>query len=287
VDFPELKEYNQGKYFKYGQGVIEVNNDFIDTEADILESDFSNPVAYQSNVFDMSMERMNLIELEEGDNLDFTAVTDSSGVARFAIPEDIFEVGDLVRIRESLNTAYNGDWVVETVGAGWVEFTGLPFDTDTTGSMAKLDYVYSNDEDVFLVVNVPNYELYKFSGVPLFLLETASVSALAVGYFDIINTNKQINGDFLYSLSFGGIDDPAHYQITLTERYFDLLGRVLNDPVKLFSVAHLPLHVYDRLDFLSPVTIKTMDTTNRYYLNRITGYKESYLPCTLELIKLP
>jgi hypothetical protein len=81
--------------------------------------------------------------------------------------------------------------------------------------------------------------------------------------------------------------DNRQYQIPLTDKYFRLLGRVLNDPVKLFSTAHLPNVVYRQIDFLSPITIRTLETTNQYYVNRITGYKESYLPCTLELIKLP
>ena len=69
--------------------------------------------------------------------------------------------------------------------------------------------------------------------------------------------------------------------------YFRLFSQVLNDPVKLIQTAMLPYDVYNRIDFLRPITIKTLESTNMYYLNRVTGYKESYLPCTLELIKLP
>src|SRR5690606_10639752 len=36
IDFEELKSYNQGKFFKYGQGVINVSNDFLEPDAEIL-----------------------------------------------------------------------------------------------------------------------------------------------------------------------------------------------------------------------------------------------------------
>jgi hypothetical protein len=234
----------------------------------------------------MSMERLNLIELSEGDSFEFTGVTDSSGVARVAIPEDVYLVGDLIRISESIDPSYNGDWVVATIGAGWVELTGMTYSTNTTGTIAKLEYDYSNDDDVFILINVPNYSVPNFSGNDSFLLETTAKTSMGFAYFDLIDTGRQVNEDFIYSLSFGGIESPLQYQVTMTEQQFRLLGKVLNDPVKLFSEAHLPYHVYNQIDFLSPVTIRTEETQNEYILNRITGYKESYLPCTLELVKI-
>jgi hypothetical protein len=77
-----------------------------------------------------------------------------------------------------------------------------------------------------------------------------------------------------------------HYQVTMIDSYFRLFSQVLNDPVKLLCTCHIPYALFVQLDFLSPITIRTIETTNEYYLNRISGYKESYLPCTLELIKI-
>jgi hypothetical protein len=287
VDFNELKDYNVGQFFKYGQGVIDVDNDFLENIQTVIESDFSNPIAYVNGVLDMSLERTNLLELDEGENTEVASVTDASGNARFNIADDIFLIGDLVRLTDSSNKVYNGDWVVTNVSAGWVEFLGTPFATDATLTATKLDYVYGNSNDVFLFVNVPDYSLPKFSGRDFIYLEGNSENNWAVSYFDLINTNRQINADFIYSLSFGGIDDPLHYQTTMIEQYFRLFGRVLNDPVKLLSTATLPYDVFNRIDFLSPITIKTIESSNSYYLNRISGYKESYYSCLCELIKLP
>lgn len=293
VEFEELKNYNQGKFFKYGQGVIDVNNDFLSPDEDILESDFANPVVYLNPVFDASLEKTNLIELEEGESFEFSDVAnDGYGDAAFNIgSSDPFLIGDLVRVSDSTNEVYNGDWVVKSVDGVHVIFNGLPFDTAASGNLVKLSYKYSSSEDVFLFLNIPNYPVSNFSSAPIVFdsgtFYPIELTNVAIAYFDLINTGRQINRDFIYSLSFGGIDDPLHYQVTMIDSYFRLFTRVLNDPVKLFSVAHLPYAVFHGIDFLSPITVKTIETTNQYYLNRISGYQESYLPCQLNLIKLP
>lgn len=292
IEFEELKNYNKGKFFKYGQGVIEVNNDFLTPDKSILESEFANPIAYLNPVFDASLEKTNLIELEEGETFQFSDVAnDGFGDGAFNIGStDVFLVGDLVRIENSTNAVYNGDWVVKSLDGVHLVFNGLPFDTAATGDIVKLNYKYSNSDDVFLFLNIPNYPVSDFSSATIvfdsgtfYPIELANIG---LAYFDLINTGRQINLDFIYSLSFGGIEDPLHYQVTMIDSYFHLFSRILNDPVKLISTATLPYDVYNKIDFLSPITIKTLETTNEYYLNRISGYKESFLDCELELIKL-
>jgi hypothetical protein len=293
VEFEELKTYNQGQFFKYGQGVIEVNNDYIEPDTDTLESDFSNPIAYQSAVFDMSIEKTNLIELEEGESTTFEGVGDDGlGNASFDLANQIFIVGDLVRISDSSNAIYNGDWVVSSTpfSGGDIALSGVPYNTTATGTVTKLNYKYSSSEDVFIFLFLPNYQVSKFSGAQIFLSNETyyplQITNVGLAYFDLINLGRQINQDFIYSLSFGGIDDPLHYQFTMIESYFRLFSRVLNDPVKLFSTAQIPYSLYHQIDFLRPITIKTLESVNQYYLNRITGYKAHNKDSTLELIKL-
>lgn len=287
VDFDEVKDYNIANFFKYGQGFIIVNNDFLPETESVIESEFSNPFSYINGVFDMSMERTNLIELDEGDSVDVTSVTDSSGNARFNISDDIFSVGDLIRIEEMTNPVYNGEWVISGVGAGWLEVVGGVFDTDSTGTLMKLDFIYNNSDDVYLLVNVPQYSVPKFSGNDFIFLEANSESAWAVAYFSLLNTNRQINTDYKQSLSFGEIQDPLFYQRTILETYWSLVSRVLNDPVKPICTGIMPTNVYRSIDFLRPVVIKTLDTSNTYYIDRMSGYKSSYEPFEIELIKLP
>jgi hypothetical protein len=271
--------------FAYEKGEIDVDNDFLNDSEDILESDFSNPIGYLNQVFDMSIEKTNLLGIETDTSTEATAVTDSFGQARFAIPEDIFLIGDLVRIEESTNPDYNGDWMIETIGAGFVEMSGLLFDTTATAKLTKIIVKYTESGDVFIMHHIPLYSVSNFSGLATIRLENTDLATMAVAFFNLLFQGRPINYDFINSMSFSGSGE-LHYQQTLIDQYFRLFSHTLNDPVKLLSTAHFPYALFERIDFLRPITIRTIETTNMYYLNRITGYKESYYPCTLELIKL-
>jgi hypothetical protein len=150
-----------------------------------------------------------------------------------------------------------------------------------------MNFLYSSSDNVYILRHVPLYTVNKFSGLNSIKVENSAYETLALGFFNLLYTGRQVNTDFKYSLSFSGEGNPLHYQHTLIDQYFGLFTRVLNDPVKLFCTATLPYYLFSQIDFLSPVVIRTEESQNTYYINRITGYKESYLECTIELIKLP
>lgn len=287
VDFDDLRDYNIQNFFKFGQGSVNVDNDFLADSQNLVESDFSHPQGYINSVFDMSMDRLNLIVIEQDKGTNATAVTDSAGVARFAITEDIFLVDDLVSINDSTVPNYEGDWIVSAVGAGYVEFYGLPFNADAVASLTKFVFSYNETDDVYLMVNIPSYDVSNFSGFSNIHFEDTDYTNMATAYFNLLNTGRQINDDYRQSLSFGEISSPFFYQRTMIETFWSQVGRVLNDPVKLFSTVNLPYHIFIAIDFLSPFTIRTLESSNMYYLNRATGYKGKEKDAILELIKLP
>lgn len=273
--------------FTSGDGQIEIDNDFLEDSGEMLESDFTNSQSYIHPIFDMSIERLNTLDLESIENTNATTVSDSSGVARFNGIEDIFVADDLVRISDSPVSSYNGDWIVETVGSGWVEFRNLLYASDSTAQLDLMKHVYTGDEDVYAMFVIPQYSISKFSSLDRFLLEANFRTRMAVGYFNMLDTGRQINEDFTQSLSFGITDSQFAYQRTMLDTYWSVAGRVLNDPVKELATVNLPHKVYTSFNFLSPVTIKTLDSSNLYYLNRITGYKGKEFDSISELIKLP
>lgn len=288
TDIDNLQEYNISTFIKYGAGVITVDNDFIDESVDVLESDFAAPISYINGTFQMSMERIPFVEFDT-EGTEVTSVTNPGfDIARFNVAEDIFAVNDLVRISESTNEAYNGEWIVDNVSAGWVQFQGIVFDTDATATIEKLIHKFSTEDNVYLFINVPNYDLNDAAGGDgLFYINQNFFFDAAIAYFNLLNTGKQINTDYKQGLSFGSIINPLSYQRTMLQDYWSTFGRILNDPVKLRSAAYLPWKVHNELDFLRPLMIKTLETINLYYCNRERGYQNSYMPCELELIKLP
>lgn len=293
----DLREYNISSFYKYGEGVIQVENEFLQDTSSIMESPYSSPISYIHPHLNMSIERVNFVELDETEEMEITSVTNSSGTPRFNIAnadlpdEALFSVGDLVRLKTT-NINYNGDYVVDSIvdagSTGYFTVRGLVYTDDATGDVIRLIHNLTSDDSVYLLINTGPKAVSYFSPTNTsFYIKGTEVSTFTVGFFNLIKNGTAINLDFRQSLSFGQITDPLFYQKTMLDTYWGTVDNILNDPVMLISIAHLPLHIYRMISPLTPVFIKTMETTNEYYVNRITGYKESYLPCTIELIKLP
>lgn len=288
TDIDNLQEYNISTFIKYGAGVITADNDFIDESVEVLESDFAAPISYINGIFQMSMERIPFIEYDTEES-EVTSVTNpGSSIARFNVSDDIFLVNDLVRISESTNSGYNGEWLVDNVSPGWIQVQGLSFDTDATAKIERLLHKFTTDDSVYLFINIPNYDLNDAAGGDgLFYINQNFFFDAAIAYFNLLNQGRQINTDYKQGLSFGSIVNPLSYQRTMLQDYWSTFGRILNDPVKLRASAYLPWKIHNDIDFLRPLMIKTLETTNLYYCNRERGYNNSYTSCELELIKLP
>lgn len=285
----QVEGYNNARLVKYGAGVIEVNNDYIEKEGAILDSDFKAPVSYVNGAFAASLERTNFLDLEENEQDEFTGVTDASGVARFSVADEtIYNVGDLIRISDSTDDSYNGDFVVSDRGSGFITVYGGSFSSNATGTIHSLLYKIGSDDGVYLFINAKAKSdlTGDFSAHSEITLEVVSYARMGYAFFNILNTGLQISTDYKQGLSFGDVDNPQSDQRTLIDKYWGVVSRVLNDPVKVECIGHLPKIVFDRITPLRPIRIKTETTNNLYYLNRIGGYKESYLPCEVDLIKL-
>lgn len=288
-DDEDLRQYNISNFISYGSGNITVDNDFIDNSSDIVESDFTSPITYLSGVFDMSMERIKFVELSEIDDKEITSVTDSSGVPRFQISnaDNLFKVGDLVRL-ETESDSYNGEWVINAVTSSYITVIGGVYDNNSSGSATLLKHEFTTDSNVYLFIVVPSVANTFFSSkTPMYLEESDTFTSASIAYFNLLANNRLINKIWKQSLSFGTINDPLSYQLTIVDTYWPVLKRILNDPVMLRGLGYFDKITYDQLvTFLRPLMVKTNETTNLYYLNRLIGYESGHEPCDVELIKL-
>lgn len=290
-DADSVKQYNLSNFISYGSGEILVDNDFIDNTADILESDFKAPITYLNEIFSASLERTQFLQLEENGDQNFTSVTlTGMSDAKFNVPDDtIYTAGELVRISDSTNAYYNGEYVIfqTGVGTGFITLRGVDFDTDATGKITKLSHTLGADDGVYIFINT-QYDILNvrnYSRLPFFDGVTGGTNN-AYAFFNIINTGMPINDMYKQGLSFGNTNNPLSYQRSLVDTYWGQVGGILNDPVKIKSIGHIPRLTFSRITPLRPIRIKTEETNNLYYLNRIGGYKESYLGCEVDIIKL-
>jgi len=275
----DLRKYNVSNFISYGSGEIVIDNDFTESSADVVNSDFTSPITYINGAFDTSMERINFVEFDEIDDLEITSVTDSSGIARIQIADadDLFTVGDLVRLETNVST-YNGEWVINAVTSTYITVNGFEYDTTATGTATLLRHKFTTDESVYLLAITPNLSTLFFSSKAQFYLgASSSFTSASLSYFNLLSNGREINAKYKQSLSFGSVNNPLSYQRTMLDTYWPIFGKILNDPVMLRCVAYFNLVKYDQLKtFLRPLRVRTNTTNNLYYLNRITGYKSGH-----------
>lgn len=285
----DLRQYNVNNFISYGSGNITIDNDYLENSANIIESDFTSPITYLNGVFDMSMERINFVELDEIESKDITSVTDSSGTPQFNISnaDDTFAVGDLVRIEDSTVEGYNGDLVINAVTTTYITVNGPAYSATATGTATLLRHQFTTDDNVYLFVNVVNVQNMFYSSINSMLIDNTTFTSASLAYFNLLANGRQINTKYKQSLSFGKVNNPLSYQQTILDTYWPIFSQILADPVKLFVNGYFNRNKFTALkSFLRPIRIKTNETNNLYYLNRITGYKSGHEECEAELIKL-
>lgn len=288
----EVEEYNDSNLVTNGGGSIEVDNDFLGKSGEFIASDFSAPFDYYNAVFDSPLARLNFNTLELGDNFAINTINDDSGTLEIEVPSGHgIRVGDLVRIKDSLVLQYNGDWAVSAVTATTIHPREVSYAGDADFTLTKLNTVRNASQDVFIAIDSGPQDMADFTGKPFILIshdETITGSGgdrPSLAYFNMPDVNKPIN-DLVQGAAFGRGNNQLSYQQTLLESYYHLFGKILQDPVMLKPTAYIPYKVFLDIDFLRPVYIKSIESVNMYYLNRITGYDSSFKPCTLELIKI-
>lgn len=283
-----LAGYNIKNFIKYGDAVINIDNAYISKEADVVESDFISPVTYLHNKFDMSMDRVKFTELIDDEEYEVTSVTASASTPRFNIVSTGLSVGDIVRI-ETDNDTYDGEWVIKTVNASYIEVTGPVYDIDVTGTVTLLKHKQTTNADAVLLINAAGVSTLFVSSRPAIWFDggNTTFSTISLAFFNLLDSSKQINTKYKQSLSFGEINNPLSYQKTIIDTYWGVFVGIVNDPVELRVDAYFNRKRFTELKtFLNPVRVKTNETNNLYYINRISGYTSGHEPCESELIKL-
>jgi len=284
----DVERYNKDKVYPYGSGAISSDNEFAEERVDIIESIFCASDMSLQNPFGVNLPRMDFTEEDESSEEQAT-ITNSSG-SLFTVPATFkVVVNDLINIVLSTNDVYAGQYIVSSiVSPTTFRVVGLLYISNETVTITKSTINKSNNDDQILLLVEPDVPFTEFAPdittVDIDDVNTAEDPAVAWFYRTMDgNTIDALNK----SLAFDPIPIENAYQRTMIEDYWADLGPILQDPIKLYVDAYLPKPVFDSITFKQPLRIKTDKFNARFFPNRITGYKDSSQPCTLELIKLP
>lgn len=288
VDLDEVKQYKVVNRIPFGGGNINLDNKYIKPMAEVVDSPFANMINYDNPIFNANIAKAPLVSASEGDTVSVTSVSNSSTFALFTCASNHnYSVGDLVRL--SGFTEYSGDGIVEVIPSSTqFRLTRYLYIANDTGESTKLD-VSIEDSECHIGLVVPNVLTSSFGFSPYSIHNGSYSESFSQAHYIYFskkltgNTIDDVNGD----LSFGDINLQNYdTKVNMIDNYFSEFKRILNDPIKVICEMYLPEAVFRNITFSRPVRVSSVDVNSLFYLNRISGYKGSHLPCEVELIKL-
>jgi len=286
-----VQKYNKDNVVQFGSGQMIVDNDFIQESKSLVSMDFTAAYNYINRCTGASIIETNYIQENLSDEKSINSVTDDGGQAKFnftAPPPESITTGTIVRITNS-DLIYQGNAVVESEVIGSFKLIGIQYQgAITSGSFKIVTYESVENNDVTLAIYKKNAllsDILAFSNITIVYDSPANTIQVSnIGYIFFSRDNQpelNINSE-RYSLDFGD----GGYQIGLIENYYQSANRLINNPIKTFFNMLLPYPVFMKLTNLKPIYITSEFGVGQYYLNKISGYKDSVTPCILELIKI-
>lgn len=290
LDNQYIEDYNKANLTPYGNGTIELQNQYIDAEADILEVSFSLPYTYFNVGFNTPMVRLDYVESERLSDIEFEidSVTDNgSGMARFNVPGAMplgLIAGRVVEIFNSTSKVYTGTGVLSVVTGSYFELVNVPFVEDATALFNLMIYSDVPSDNAVIMLSIMT-DISDISSYNEYFLSSTSYTELPYGWVDMPKTGRGI--DVLkYSLSFSPVNQLNSFQIGLIDNYYSDLRIILFDPVTLIAKCLISEVLYRKITFKEPIRFTSQELNAIFYCNKITGYINSYKPCNLELIKM-
>lgn len=273
----DVTNYNESNTIPYGGGYIDIENEFLEEESNLIEMQFVAAFQKSYGTFGVELPAINSVSVQETTTtLSITSVSNNGGFAQFN--HSAGTIGSLVRISNSTNELYNGDYRRTTISGTAFVLQDLPYDTNATAIATELEFVDENNDEQVLLINNPNLSITDYTGLDSIVF--ADYSSTPVTTISIANF-KPFNR-FRGSLVFGSLEEPD----SLVSKYYRTVSGMLNTGLKSFGSAFLPLNVYRSIDFLRPLFYKDSKRNVLLYPNKLTGYISSNIGAVIELIKL-
>lgn len=283
--------YNEANEIPQGNGVVTVDNDYLEESKDVIELSFASVFTYKNTGFNTPLAKLNFVTYSRISDTEFdiTSVTDNgSGIARFNVPGAMplgLLVGRVVELFNSSSAIYEGTGVLAVVTGTYFELVNVPFVNDATIKFNLVLYEQVEDKSPIVLINT-FADISDFSTIPaIYVGGLPYTTNIPYAFFDKPRTGLPIDS-MIYSLAFDPVNQVDSYQIGLIDRGYSDLQRVLQDPIKIYADVNLPVNIFLTITMLESIRLKTSEFNSKFFINRISGYKGSHVKCIFELIKL-
>lgn len=287
-DSDQSTNYNRKYDVLYGDGLIEIDNGYIQDKSEI-PVDFTSSVNYFNNQFGFSVLKLPFIQSSDNQEFSITSSANVGGLIEFTTSASHgFLTGDYVRIYDTNTQEYEGNGVVlDTSGLDKFRIQNLLYGTAgiSTGSVTKLTLSVNSSDDVYIGL-IKNIDYGKFAqGRSGAYFANSFKTSMPYVWFSKPFTGLDIDL-FKESLAFSPVSIVGHNDTALLERYYSEFVRITSDPLILRNTAYITEKAFTGFKFKYPLYLRYNYIVSLFYVNRISGYKGSHLPCEVELIKL-
>jgi len=279
----DIIKYNSENLLGFGNGNIETGNTFkVNNTISQLPFQPSPFGLTKSGFYKANVPLVNLVD--DGDAIPYTAISDSSGIERYAIASGHGIIAnEIVRISNSDNTNL-GYRLVYGVGAAYIEVY-TAFLATGTGFIRKQKIVYQ-DVGPRILVNYPSKNVWDYSQSSSFRAGSlvANQSTWPMAYF----TKQEIGLGIDQYQSNLSIDNPnvtGFNDPTIKELYFNKISRFLQNP-DIEAIMILPEAVFQRFIFDRFIYLETEQLIGYFFVKSIENYIDSNTPVTVNLYML-
>lgn len=312
----EIGKYNTLNKIPYGAGQLTIHNFYLQAKSSMVTlKKFVAPYVYFNTVFGCWLPKLPFVKIEQANatNASNTVLTQPFKVTSVSENSDvpgtaIFNSSDYANnsgsgtgiIQENLaswrliriltnNNSYNFDWPVFHFPPYANQYsTDCPFGITVTGTIQWMDIKEQSTNEMVILSLIPASQVRSFSsfndiGIGAGIDGSTVIDNTMYTVFDFAYFLPPPNMNIQETLAFGLPN--GFTGLSATDNYYRETGDILNDPVKYTARCYLPEKIFRTLDPTLPVRIKTKEHNSLCYLNRITGYKGSLIPCDVELMK--
>lgn len=281
-----IEEYNNTYNTDWAAGNITSDNK-LEAEKSLIELSFVPPWVYFHSEFSAQLPRAKYLDLSDSEDSSgsITSVTDNSGTARFnTTSSGVLSVGDIVRIYNMSNEYYNGYWVVSTVfGGSYFECYDAVYVGNDSGNFSLTLYEELTSDNQIIAILVQDYQGKEIKVISP--LSAAPFTEYPLAVFHQFNFPNTVN-TIKTSLAFGLPQNDDSLQISMIDQFYADIKNISALPVLIIAQMFIPESVFLSLNSYNPIRLITKDFNERFYLESITDYQASHLPCEVRLIKI-
>lgn len=283
----DIDDYNNKNSLEYGNGIISVNNDFLEEQVELFNLDFVSTVQKSVPMMGTKLPSLGFCEIEDTDETrSITSVSDyGDGTARFNFTGSSVSAGILVKISGATESAYNGEYKTFVSGSGFVTLYDCYYIGTATATLTVIEINDIDNDDQVILLYQKSTLFTQWNGNTEIQISTGGNKITgSFAYFYLPKLGFPIeDGPQQCALYFDPVNEST-FQEGIKSFYYDITERILNDPGLASFKMTLPLNIFINLG-LNPIRINIGSMNCLFLLSRISGYKGS--DCEVELIKLP